>query len=1052
MLRKLSRIVLWILVVVGLLFATFIGVAYAKQRTVVAYAVAEINKDFVGHLAIAGSHIAPFKRFPYISIDLEDVRFFSTTDTTAVPIYHVEDLYIGFRLWDMLQGRYDIKTIQAEGGHLHLVHHTDGSLNLLLAKNLTDTTDTDTSALHFALRDLHLRRFTFTHLQEATGKQVVCRIDALDATLAMQDGTIAAEVGTDLYLDILGDSDTSFFVNKHIELDAHLDYDEGTQVLSMPPSTVKLQGAQFGAEGRIDLAHEVDLDLHVHGEKPDFSLLIAFAPNQVGEFLAQFKNAGNIAFDGTVKGRTAAGHTPRVDIRFSCADGWFENTNTHRKVDELAFQGFFTNGGDPLLKAAEFQLTGLNLRPGSGNFSGDIIVKDFTSPSVNVDLHCDMDLEFVGDFLNVEVLNELEGKIVVDMKLDELIDIERPERNLARLKEGIDSDLRVSDLHVRLPGHPHAIDDLDIHAQMRQGFVEVDTFSLRMGTSDLRLSGSISDLPAIFHHQQKPVELELAIHSDKLSLAELLAHDTTLANSQSEVFTGLEGHMHFSTTVEDLLEGDPLPRGEFFIDDLSVKAEHYPHRLHDVHVDIFITDTTLRIADLTGTVDKSDLHFNGYVENYDLWFNAVKQGETHVAIDFRSGQLILHDLLTYEGVNHLPQEYRDEVLRDARFHADADLRFENNAFRFADLRVAELTGLMKVHPLKLEDFHGHLHVENDVLTLDDFGGHMGRTDLAADLRIFIGDSTATRTAPDRLSLRSSYLDLDALMNYAPDKEVDHDSTFNIFTLPFPDLELRADIGTLKYHRYHITDFRTTLHLKPDHTLQVNTLSVGIAQGHLGLRGTFTAKDPTDIHFTSTLTAHHIDLDALMIKFDNFGQDVLLNKNLHGTVSGRVQSSWPMHADLTPIMEQGEAHLDIEVVDGSLVKFAPMHAMSEFFADKNLDLVRFDTLHNVLHLKDGILHIPQMDLNSSLGFIALSGQQGLDLKMDYCLRIPWNLVSQAATTKLFGGKRKDEVDPDQEDAIQYRDADKRVRFLNVRITGTPDEFDVTLGRDRTNAKR
>jgi hypothetical protein len=89
----------------------------------------------------------------------------------------------------------------------------------------------------------------------------------------------------------------------------------------------------------------------------------------------------------------------------------------------------------------------------------------------------------------------------------------------------------------------------------------------------------------------------------------------------------------------------------------------------------------------------------------------------------------------------------------------------------------------------------------------------------------------------------------------------------------------------------------------------------------------------------------------------------------------------------------------------------------------------------------------MNLNSSLGFIELSGKQGLDLTMEYYLRIPWSLVTQAASTKLFGGKRKEEVDPEQEDAIQYRDADKRVRFLNVKVTGTPDDFKVTLGRDK-----
>jgi len=1047
--RIAIRLVLGTLVTLVLAFITVLAVAFAEQRSVVQYAVAEINRDMTGTLSIGGSHIAPFEAFPLMCIDLEDVRFHGSNDTTQAPIYTIDDLYLCFSIWDLLRGNFDVKSVHASGGHLDLVQHPDGSLNLLLAKQFGSAPEEEGSALHIHLRDLQLRDFIFSHLQEATGQKVTARIHRMEASFRSVGDSIASEMEADMHLDIIGKRDTSFFYDKHIALDVHLDYDTARKMLRMPLSTVKLQEVAFAAEGSIDFANDVDLDLHVHGEKPDFSLLMAFAPNELAGFLGQFRNAGKIVFDGTVKGRSTRGLAPRVDIRFSCADGWFRNTATDKAVDQLSFSGSFTNGGDTGLHAAELQLRGFNLRPGSGTFSGDLVVKDFTNPYVNVDLRCDLDLGFLGEFLNVEVLNELAGQVVVDMRLNELIDIESPERNLARLKQGIDSELRVKDLHVRIPGHPHPIDDLDIHARMQQGRVEVDTFSLRMATSDLRLSGSLSDLPAIFHHQEKPVHVELAVSAGKLDLAELLAFDTALARTQDEVLTGLEGHLHMESSVSGLLDHRPLPVGEFYIDDL--KAKHYPHRLHDVHVDIIISDSTLRIKDLSGTIDASDLHFNGLVRNHDLWSGARKEGETHLAVDLRSERLVLRDLLTYRGVNFLPEEYRDEVLREGRFHADADLRFVNNDFRSADLRVTKLAGMMKVHPLKLEDFHGHLHVEDDVLTIDGLGGRMGRTDLEADLRVYLGDDPALRKAPDKLHLRSRFLDLDALTNYSPDRKVDHDSAFNIFTLPFPDLELVTDIGNLKYHRYDLRDFRTRLHLKPDHTLQVDTMSVRIANGEVGLKGAFTARDPRDIRFDSELVAKDLDLDALMIKFDNFGQDVVLNRNLHGRVSGRVRSSWPMHADLTPIMEKGEAHMDISVVDGVLVDFPPMHAMADYFKDKNLDHVRFDTLRNELHLKEGVLNIPAMNMNSSLGFMELSGRQALDLNMEYYLRIPWSLVTQAASSRLFGGRKKEEVDPDQVDAIQYRDRDKRVRFLNVKVTGTPDNYAVSLGREKRSGR-
>jgi hypothetical protein len=173
----------------------------------------------------------------------------------------------------------------------------------------------------------------------------------------------------------------------------------------------------------------------------------------------------------------------------------------------------------------------------------------------------------------------------------------------------------------------------------------------------------------------------------------------------------------------------------------------------------------------------------------------------------------------------------------------------------------------------------------------------------------------------------------------------------------------------------------------------------------------------------------------------------MNKNLLGLLSGTVKSIFHVHPDLTPILPEGEAHLDVFITQGSLVNFAPLQAMAGYFKDKNLNMVRFDTLKNTLDLKNGKLYIPAMTINSSLGYIEMEGNQGLDLNMDYLIRVPWSLVSQVGVQSLFGGKRKEEIDPDQVDAIQYRDENKRTRFLNVRINGTPDKFSFSLGKKR-----
>lgn len=78
---------------------------------------------------------------------------------------------------------------------------------------------------------------------------------------------------------------------------------------------------------------------------------------------------------------------------------------------------------------------------------------------------------------------------------------------------------------------------------------------------------------------------------------------------------------------------------------------------------------------------------------------------------------------------------------------------------------------------------------------------------------------------------------------------------------------------------------------------------------------------------------------------------------------------------------------------------------------------------------------------------ISGQQSLDLDMIYQIRGPLCLVAQVGFRTLFGGRSRNEVDPDQEDAIVFRDENRRFRFLTINMQGKPDNYRITLGRAR-----
>jgi hypothetical protein len=395
------------------------------------------------------------------------------------------------------------------------------------------------------------------------------------------------------------------------------------------------------------------------------------------------------------------------------------------------------------------------------------------------------------------------------------------------------------------------------------------------------------------------------------------------------------------------------------------------------------------------------------------------------------------------------------------------LRYDS-VFKFANIKIANISGQLKKHAIELDSISGVVKLGTDnFIKLDTLRGKIGRSDFNISMRLYTGKDSARSMRENYLRFSSRFLDVDQLTNYRLTAQEEkapasndslfvttaahtsssvHAKAFNIFEVPFIDFNATVNIGKVKYHRLWLKNVATNLRMQASHHLYLDTLHVEMAGGKIDAHAHFNGSNPDKIYLTDLINVDNVDLEKMMLKLDYLGQDYVINKNIKGRLTGRVRSYMRVHPDLTPMVDQMKAQLDINIYNGELVNFAPMAAMSSYFKDKNLTRVRFDTLHNVLTFKDNTLFIPAMNINSSLGFMEIAGSQSMDMKMNYYLRIPLKMVTQVGFHMLFG-KKREEVDPDQVDAIEYRDKDKKVRFMNITISGTPDDYKVHLGKPK-----
>ena len=1038
-----KRFLLFALALPIFLAGVSVGIVYIKQDDIVQTLISTLNKDFKGKIEVKDSHITAFDNFPYISVDLEDVKIYESKEDSSLTIANIREVFLGFDVSTIIGGNLNINDIKLKNGTIDLIQHIDGSLNIENALSTEDDAEEIEDVndeFHLAIHEIELENIDIHKLNEENNIIFDALVYEADAKFTTSPEHIFVFLDSKFELNLIESGDTTFIKHKHFELHTKLDYLTEKEVLNLQRTKIQLENSEFEMEGSVDFKDDVNLDIEIKGNKENYDLIFAAAPEELIPALKRYENSGLLFFELNIEGKSIHGHSPDINATFGCKDGFFKNKIKNSEVNDLNFLGTFTNGKEKSLKTSELIIRDFSANPAEGQLMANLRVSNFEDPEVDFQINTNFELTFLKDFFNLTDIKDLSGAVELEMNFHDIINIDAPEHAISKLNESYETALKVENLKFQYGDYSIPINDLDLFAEMKGHEAVIEYCNLQIGSSDIKLNGKISDLPAIIHHTNKLVDTRLNIKSDLLNLYELSGNDSTALNEQIK---NLKLNLDFKSSAQALTEFENLPVGEFFIENMYGELQHYPHAFHDFHADILIGKENLKIIDFKGMLDESDFFFSGKLNHYDLWFQDTLKGETEIDFNFKTKQLRLKDVLAYDGENYVPEEYRHEELNDFKFHGNAKMHF-NDSLESIDLDLDHFRAKMKIHPLKLKNFKGRVHYEKEHLVIEEFSGKIGHSDLKTNLHYYLGDDESIKKRDNLFSFQSKFLDIDELINYNPlpseEPSENHDSIFNIYELPFTDMSFSVDIKEVNYHQHSLSDFYTKMRTTPNHFLYIDTFSTSLAGGEVITKGYFNGSNPDLIYFSPDMHINKIDLDQVLLKFDNFGQDHLVSENLHGEFTGNITGKIHMHTDLVPIIEDSEIHIDAHIENGKLENYPMLQDFSEYFKDKNLESVKFDTLENKIDMINGVITVPKMTINSTLGFLEVSGVQDADYNYEYKISIPWKMVTQVAASKLFK-KKKETSNNNGNDEIQY--GTNKTKYVTLKLKGDSVDYKVSL---------
>lgn len=249
-----------------------------------------------------------------------------------------------------------------------------------------------------------------------------------------------------------------------------------------------------------------------------------------------------------------------------------------------------------------------------------------------------------------------------------------------------------------------------------------------------------------------------------------------------------------------------------------------------------------------------------------------------------------------------------------------------------------------------------------------------------------------------------------------------------------DIAFNLDIGikNFTYDKFAANQLSGAIYSEGAKLVAQN-VSFSTMQGNVKGDVAVELKENGSLHFQCSANLQKIDVKKLFYSFDNFGQSFILDKNLNGRVSAVVDysSTWDKNLDIIP--ESVLCDSKLEIVNGELIDFEPMTKLSSYIEVSELKHIKFSTLKNEIIIKDRIVTIPLMDINSTAFNIQASGTHNFDNEFTYRVKV---LLSELLAKNAKKAKKEN-------DEFSYVEDDGLGRTsIYLLIKGNPDNYKIS----------
>ncbi len=521
-----------LLVLIGLLFAT----PYIFKGKIVTLVKKEINKNLNAKVDFKDVNISFFRRFPKVSIGLDELQVIGMDDFAADTLLSAKRLDATVDFMSFIRGsNMNINNLYLVSPRINAIVNKDGLANWDILKPATAKKDTDSTAgkpFNLKLDYYTIENGYINYMDVQSNMSFVAENlnhsgtgDFASDQFVLQTKSDATSIsfnyGVIPYL-----SKVKSTVNTDIKIDAK------NGVYSFDGLDILLNDLKLTGKGVINkLANGYGMDISFKSPSTDFkNILSLITPIYQSEF-NKITAGGSAIFEGFIKGVYADSSMPGYHLAAEVRDGSFKYTDLPKGVERINFKALVDNP-DGKTDNTVVDISNGHLAIDGEPFDFRLLVKKPVSNMfVDAAAKGKLDLSQVANYVKLEKGTSIAGLMNADVNVKGNVkDIENKLFNNFYASGTVD----VNNFNYKSVNYPTGVKLNTVHTVFTPTKIDVSNLSGHYMNSNFNGEGQINNLLS-YLLSGKALSANLSVNADKINLNDWIGvpADTTATATKS---------------------------------------------------------------------------------------------------------------------------------------------------------------------------------------------------------------------------------------------------------------------------------------------------------------------------------------------------------------------------------------------------------------------------------------------------------------------------------------------------------------------------------------